>query len=82
MRWFQINKNATIFNLTNITHFKAEPHNDTYRVVAYFNFSSEGGGVGVGAYPHQHRGEIGFSGKQEVCKQVIKAIIEGKYDVA
>ena len=81
MRWFQINKDSEIFNLANITHFDTELHSDKYVVVAYFNFSISGGGVQVNSSSRQHHMEIGFSGEAEACEQVIRKIIEGKYDV-
>lgn len=81
MRWFQINKDSNIFNLANITHFRTEEQYDKYRVVAYFNFSTRGGGVGIGGVSTQHRMEIGFSGEKEACEKIIKDIIKGTYDV-
>ena len=81
MRWFQINKNSKIFNLANITHFETESHHDKFCVVACFNFSTSGGGFSISDSSHQHHMEIGFSGEAEECEQVIKEIIEGKYDV-
>lgn len=81
MRWFQIDKNSEIFNLANITHFATESHYEKFRVIAYFNFSTSGGGMARSESSGQHHMGIGFSGKAEECEQVIKEIIEGKYDV-
>lgn len=81
MRWFQIDENSDIFNLANITHFQTEGSNDESEIVAYFNFSTGGGGIEVNPSHSQHRKKIGFSGNKEACTQVIKDIINGKYDV-
>lgn len=80
MRWFQINKESLIFNLANITHFETAQLSGKWHVVAYFNFNDDDDYIGING-TSQHHSFIFSARKRKACEQVIKDIINGKYDV-